>query len=144
MLFASTDFLIFTYLQQQTTDTANRAARDLSVASQTRADCQAWTDVKQNAALVNIQIDPHSVNGDANPLTTPSVLSTPPVGAGYVYLYPAVATSTSNCNAPNGISRPGGQVIAVVTYSYRSITPVAGPILGQRVFHHVSVLQTEY
>jgi hypothetical protein len=98
-----------------------------------------------------LSMDPHSIAGDSDPNNPSGTLqpATPPPGAGYIYIWPAVATATpqeSNCSS--SVERGGSQTIRHVAvqieYRFQPLTPGVAALTSGFIVKTISVVQVEY
>ena len=116
--------------------TAETAARMMSLPDNKATDCTIFTALLGSGNGYSIVADPNSIRGDADPSTTPSA---PTAGSSVaangadLYLYPAVAaasppSSSANCGGSGATRGTKIQVDAQVTYRFVPWTPVISQI----------------
>ena len=142
--------LVYTY--NAISSIARDGARTASLASQTYKDCLTFSRVEAEGGAFGITADPNSTVGDSDPNNpgTPGP-STPTPGAGYVYIFPAVATgsppdSISACssNTPRQLGAPPtNDVTVLVQYQFVPFTPLVADLLGGITVKAISVEQDE-
>ena len=100
--------------------------------------------------ISSIVPDPNSIVGNTDPNNPGAVgPSTPGIGQGYAYVFPAVATADppdSNCSSSASRQWASGQVhdVAVqVQYQFLPLTPFVGSLLNGITVKAISVEQQE-
>jgi Flp pilus assembly protein TadG len=138
------DFGRYVYTRGLLNAEVTRAARLLTLDANKGTDCPAQQDVVEKANGIINSVDPHSIAGDTDPSVGGSNgPSTPPAGQGYVYIYPAVAQSVSNC--VGAANRPGSsEVVVQTTYSFVPWTPIVSDIVPSLTIYCTSTQTTEY
>jgi len=136
--------LVFTW--SAISDASSEGARTLTLASEQTSDCLTLQRTIGIAQGFNLGGDPNSMAGNSDPNGSGSPgPSTPPPSRGYVYLWPAVATSApvvSNCAGSAPRLAGGNKDVSVeVDYDFVPLTPIPHVDL---VIKSISRAQTEY
>jgi Flp pilus assembly protein TadG len=132
LVFGCLDLLRYIYISSVLTDNSVNAARTAALANNQTTDCNVQRVAETDPGIFTAPSpDPAAVYGN----TLATVPSTPAAGAGYVYIYPAVATSSTTCG--NSVNRPGtasppSSVTVRITYQFQPVTPLlpAFPIVA--------------
>ncbi|MHB8719530.1 MAG: TadE/TadG family type IV pilus assembly protein [Candidatus Dormibacteria bacterium] len=139
--------LVYTY--NSVDSIARDGARTASLSTELTSDCLTLQRVIAAGQGFPIATDPHSIAGDAEPNAnegTATGPSTPAIGQGFVYIYPAVAPSPPGPTNCTGSPRPVSTVHDVevqVEYGFQPLTPLLGNLLGNIVVRSISVQQLE-
>jgi Flp pilus assembly protein TadG len=163
VIFATVDLgrLIYTY--NAISSAARDGARLVALRPQLFSDCLALQRLEQVGQAFPLLPDPNSVanqtvNTDPNNpgATGPT---TPPLGVGYIYIWPAAATAVPQDstngggvrNCDNTVQRGGAgsqvkHVAVEIQYVFRPLLPLISRLLpnGGVTIKTISVVQTEY
>lgn len=142
--------LVYTY--NSVDSIARDGARTLTLSSSLTSDCLTLQRVIEAGQGFPITVDPHSYVNDADAngnMGTPTGPTRPTSGAGYVYIYPAVAPNPPAASPPSqctGSTRATGSVQDVevqVAVGFQPLTPLLGSILGVQPITAISVQHLE-
>ena len=144
----------FVYTYTAISGAAREGARMLSTAEQLASDCETIGIMESVGKGFPLTMDPNSLAGNTDPNAPSGPLqpSAPPLGVGYIYIWPAVATGVPqedpiNCDGV-GLPRGGSQTIRHVTvqieYNFVPLTPFAAQLSGGFLVKATSVVQVEY
>ena len=148
MIMLLIDFSRLVYTYAAISWAAREGARTISLAPNINSDCSALLRVEQVGRGFPLMADPNSVYGnhDPNGSLTPNS-TTPAAGQGYIYIYPAVATSPPDTNC-NGRQRPldiqNHDVAVEVQYGYTPLVPVFRTFIPDITIKTISVVHVEY
>jgi Flp pilus assembly protein TadG len=111
----------YVYIRALLTHNVRTAARLAALIENQATDCPSLSAAEVSSGFVVTQ-DPASISGD-----TGLDYRTPSNGSGYWYIYPAVATSTSQCTGANrtGVGTPPSVTVRI-TYLFAPVTPGLG------------------
>ena len=130
---------------------AREGARLVSTESQLYSDCAAIHLMEQVGQGFPLTMDPNSLAGDSDPNNPAAPLqpATPPRGAGYIYVWPAVSTATPQELHCDGAQRGGSQTIrhvaVQVQYNFVPLTPFLEQLMPTGLLvKTISVVQVEY
>ena len=153
LMFLLIDFGRLVYTYAAISWSAREAARIVSLQPQAASDCAALHTAESTAQGFNLSADPNSVlgNSDPNSTSTPNAVQTPPAGQGYIYIWPAVASSPpdagTNCSG-NGQARAVAQsvqdVAVQVKYRWLPLMPLISSLVPAVTITTISVVHTEY
>jgi hypothetical protein len=120
----------------------------ISLGPNINSDCSALLRVEQVGRGFPLVADPNSVAGNKDPNTslTPGP-TTPAAGKGYIYIYPAVATSPpdTNCSGQSRYLDTVHHDVAVeVQYGYTPLVPVFRTFIPDITIKTISVVHVEY
>jgi len=139
--------LVYTY--NAISSIARDGARTATLGTQFQSDCLTLSRVEAAGQGFPIAADPNSVVGNTDPNNpgTPGP-TTPAIGKGYVYIFPAVATAAppdSNCSstASRQWSANVHDVSVQVEYKFLPLTPLLGNLLNGITVKSISVEQVE-
>jgi TadE-like protein len=147
------DFARVVYTYSAISAAARAGARTLSLKDQDSSDCKVFAVVEASAQGFNLQADPNSVAGDANPNSGgPTGPSNPPAGTGYIYIWPAVSSgqppdSSATCVGSGAPRSPAGQsreVAVEVQYGFKPWISIVADFIPNFDIKTVSVVETEY
>lgn len=150
--FATIDFGRLVYTYAAISSAARDGSRILSLQSEQQSDCLAIQRMEAVGQGFPLHMDPNSLSGDTDPNNpgAPLAPSKPPAGYGYIYIWPAVATtapqdSGTNCN---GNQRGGSQTVKHVAveiqYNFQPLTPFVASLTSGFVVKTIAVVQVEY
>jgi hypothetical protein len=145
LIFGLIDFARAVYTYASISSAAAEGVRIVSLAPEDKSDCYAYWKMTKVAQGFSLVPDPKSTKGDSDPdaPVPPLQPSVPPLGRGYMYVWPAVATNASeqipasgNPNDPacyvataSRTTGGSGQVAVRITYHFEAITPVMNRFL---------------
>jgi Flp pilus assembly protein TadG len=145
--------LVYTY--NAISSVARDGARTASLGTQFESDCLTLSRVEAAGQAFPINADPNSIVGNSDP-NNPGALAptSPSLGKGYVYIFPAVATadppdsssSPDNCDSTSPRQWGTAQIhdISVqVQYQFVPLTPLVGQWLNGITVKAISVEQQE-
>lgn len=152
VIFLLIDFGRLVYTMVAISNAAREGQRLISLKPNETSDCYALQQVESVGQGFTISPDPSSLQGNSDPNSPTGTLTptTPPMGQGYIYIWPAVAQSapqdaTPNCNGnPRLGSSTVRQVAVKVSYHFVPWTPLVASIVPDLVVSSISVGQTEY
>jgi Flp pilus assembly protein TadG len=142
------DFSRLVYTYAAISWAAREGARTVSLAPNVNSDCSALKRVEAVGRAFPLVADPNSIAGNQDPNGTGSPgPTTPAAGQGYIYIYPAVASSPpdTNCSGP---SRPQDNqhpdVAVEVQFGYTPIVPMFRSFIPNITIKTISVVHVEY
>jgi hypothetical protein len=150
MIMLLIDFSRLVYTYAAISWAAREGARMISLAPNINSDCSALLRVEQVGRGFPLMADPNSIRGNNDPNTSgnPGPNPTTPVaGQGYIYIYPAVATSPpdTNCNGPTRYLDTVHHDVAVeVQYGYTPLVPMFRAFIPDLTIKTISVVHVEY
>ncbi len=151
IMFATIDFARLVYTYSAITSAAREGARVLSLVSQRNSDCLALQTVERVAQGFSLSPDPSSLFGNSDPNNPSGAYqpTPPPAGAGFIYIYPAVATQApqdANCDSSKARPFPPGQssVAVEVQYNWRPMISLVSSLTPGFTIKAISVINTEY
>jgi Flp pilus assembly protein TadG len=147
MILLLIDFSRLVYTYAAISWAAREGARMISLAPNNNSDCSALLRVEQVGRGFPLAADPAStnINQDPNTTLTPGP-TTPAAGQGYIYIYPAVATSPPDTNC-NGLGRRQDihhDVSVEVQYGYTPLVPMFRAFIPDITIKTISVVHVEY
>jgi len=147
MILLLIDFSRLVYTYAAISWAAREGSRMISLAPNINSDCSALLRVEQVGRGFPLVADPNSVNGNNDPNTTLTPgPTTPAAGQGYIYIYPAVATSPPDTNC-TGLSRRQDihhDVSVEVQYGYTPLVPMFRTFIPDITIKTISVVHVEY
>lgn len=151
VLFLTIDFARLVYTYAAVSWASREAARMVSMQPEATSDCDALKVAEGTAQGFKLQADPNSISGNTDPNNpgSPGPVPQPPAGIGYIYIWPAVATSPpdTNCNgtgATRAVSPTVQDVSVQVKYTYQPMMPMISSIVPSFTITTISVVHTEY
>jgi Flp pilus assembly protein TadG len=140
------DFSRLVYTYAAISWAAREGARLVSLAPNISSDCAALTRVEQVGRGFPIVADPNSVAGNTDPNNPGTPAPTTPVaGQGYVYIYPAVASTPPDTNCSGLPRNPVAHDVAVeVQYGYTPMVPLFRSFIPDITIKTISVVHVEY
>jgi len=149
VLLLTIDFGRLMYTYAAISWAAREGARLVSLSPNITTDCPVLQRVESVGRGFPIQADPNSVAGDTDPNSpgTPGPTFPPPAGRGYVYIFPAVASSPpdTNCAGSPRVINPATHDVAVeVTYGYTPLVPLFQGFIPNIPIRTISVVHVEY
>ena len=142
------DFSRLVYTYAAISWAAREGARMISLSPNINSDCGALRRVEEVGRGFPLVADPNSVAGNQDPNGSLSPgPTTPAAGQGYVYIYPAVASTPpdTNCSGgsrPQDISHP--DVAVEVQFGYTPIVPMFRTFIPNITIKTISVVHVEY
>ncbi|HEV3096392.1 MAG TPA: TadE/TadG family type IV pilus assembly protein [Candidatus Dormibacteraeota bacterium] len=146
MILLLIDFSRLVYTYAAISWASREGARLVSLAPNINTDCPALRRVEQVGRGFPIVADPNSIQGnqDPNGVGSPGP-TTPAAGQGYVYIYPAVASTPPDTNCTGPSRNPVAHDVAVeVQYGYTPIVPVFRTFIPDITIKTISVVHVEY
>ena len=140
----------FVYTYSAISAAVREGARLVATSSSFDTDCYAIALMEKAGEGFPLRMDPSSRVGNSDPNNPTGSLqpTTPPRGAGYLYIWPAVATAVpqeANCDgAQRGGSQTLGHVTVQAQYSFVPFTPLISQLANGFVVKAISVVQVEY
>jgi hypothetical protein len=140
----------YVYTYSAISAAVREGARLVSTSESLDSDCYAINLMEEVGKGFPLTVDPSSIVGNTDPNNPSGSLqpSTPPRGAGFIYIWPAVATGLppeSNCS---GTQRGGSQTIRHVAvqaeYNFVPFTPLVSQLTNGFIVKTISVIQVEY
>jgi hypothetical protein len=151
IMFLTIDFGRLVYAYAAVSWATRQAARAVSMQPQATSDCSALQLAENTAQGFVLKADPNSISGNTDPNNPGAIAPTaiPPAGVGYIYIWPAVATSPAdtNCNgtgATRAVSPTVQDVAVQIKYTYQPLMPLIGNMVPQIILTTISVVHTEY
>lgn len=152
MIFLTIDFGRLVYTYTAISSAAREGERIISLKPQQSTDCYALAQMEKMGQAFPLVPDPSSLSGNSDPNNPTGTLqpTAPPLGTGYIYIWPAVAVATPQDTSTNctGSPRRGSgtirQVAVSIEYHFKPLTPLIGSIASDITIRTVSVGQTEY
>jgi len=150
MLLLSIDFGRLVYTYGAIAWAAREGARLASLEPQKTTDCPILQRVESVGRGFPLLPDPNSLAGNSDPNNPVGSLipRTPPVGTGYIYIFPAVATKvpqdTFCAGAPRKNSGGSIPVSVSIQYTYAPLVPLFQSFLPITTMKTISVVPTEY
>jgi hypothetical protein len=148
MILLLIDFSRLVYTYAAISWAAREGARMISLGPNINSDCSALLRVEQVGRGFPLVADPNSIRGnqDPNGSLTPGP-TTPAAGQGYIYIYPAVATTPPDTNC-TGLTRyldPAHPDVSVeVQYGYTPLVPMFRTFIPNLTIRTISVVHVEY
>jgi Flp pilus assembly protein TadG len=146
MILLLIDFSRLVYTYAAISWASREGARLVSLAPNINTDCPALRRVEQVGRGFPIVADPNSIAGnqDPNGVGSPGP-TTPAAGQGYVYIYPAVASTPPDTNCTGPARQPNSHDVAVeVQYGYTPIVPIFRTFIPDITIKTISVVHVEY
>jgi hypothetical protein len=148
MILLLIDFSRLVYTYAAISWAAREGARMISLGPNITSDCSALLRVEQVGRGFSLVADPNSIKGnqDPNGSGTPGP-TTPAAGQGYIYVYPAVASSPpdTNCTGPARQLDPLHPDVAVeVQFGYTPLVPMFRTFIPDITIKTISVVHVEY
>jgi Flp pilus assembly protein TadG len=140
----------YVYTYSAISAAVREGARLVATSASLDTDCYAIAMMERVGQGFPLTMDPNSIVGNSDPNNPTGSLqpTNPPAGAGYIYIWPAVALSTpqeSNCD---GSQRGGSQTIRHIAvqakYNFVPFTPLVSQFTGGFFVKTISVVQVEY
>ncbi len=146
MILLLIDFSRLVYTYAAISWAAREGARLVSLAPNINSDCAALRRVEEVGRGFPIKADPNSIRGNADPNGSGSPgPTTAPAGQGYVYIYPAVASTPPDTNCTGPSRQPVAHDVAVeVQYGYTPIVPLLRSFVPDITIKTISVVHVEY
>jgi Flp pilus assembly protein TadG len=142
------DFSRLVYTYAAISWAAREGARMVSLAPNLNSDCSALKRVEDVGRGFALIADPNSIAGNQDPNGSLSPgPTTPAAGRGYIYIYPAVATSPpdTNCSGPSRAMDQAHPDVAVeVQFGYTPIVPMFRSFIPNITIKTISVVHVEY
>jgi hypothetical protein len=142
------DFSRLVYTYAAISWAAREGARMVSLSPNINSDCGALRRVEEVGRGFPLVADPNSVAGNQDPNGSLSPgPTTPAAGQGYVYIYPAVASSPpdTNCTGQGRYLDPTNRDVAVeVQFGYTPIVPMFRSFIPNITIKTISVVHVEY
>ena len=155
VVFAAIDVGRVVYTYNAISSAAREGARLVALTPQKYSDCDPLHRMELVGQAFPLVQDPASVNGTNNidPNTRPMPAgqgptpgSSIPLGYGYIYIYPAVANSTTDCTGPARScpqnSSNISNVAVEINYSFVPLTPLLSNLFPHTVVSTISVVQS--
>jgi TadE-like protein len=156
VVFAAIDVGRVVYTYNAISSAAREGARLVALTPQKYSDCDPLHRMELVGQAFPLVQDPQSVydfTKNIDPNTNPMPAGegpTPggqiPLGYGYIYIYPAVANSTTDCTGPG---RPCPQnssnisnVAVAINYRFVPLTPLISNLFPNTVVRTISVVQS--
>jgi TadE-like protein len=140
----------YVYTYSAISAAVREGARLIATEESLDSDCYAIALMEQVGKGFPLTVDPHSLVGNSDPNNPTGSLqpSTPPTGAGFIYIWPAVATAVPQETNCNGTQRGGSQTIRHVAvqaeFNFVPVTPLISQLTNAFVVKTISVIQVEY
>jgi Flp pilus assembly protein TadG len=141
------DFSRLVYTYAAISWAAREGARMVALAPNIASDCAALQRVEQVGRGFPLSADPNSISGNTDPNSpgTPGPTTPVPAGQGYVYIYPAVATTPPDTNCSGQPRNPVAHDVAVeVQYGYTPLVPLFQTFIPNLTIKSISVVHVEY
>lgn len=150
MFFLTIDFGRLVYVYSAIAWAAREGGRMASLEPQKATDCLIYQRVLQAAQGLSLAPDPNSLVNDSNPNAPAPPLqpATPPPGQGYIYIFPAVSTTTpqypNNCTGDPRSNSKSFPVAVQIQYTYAPLATWFSDFLPNITLRTISVVSTEY
>ncbi len=151
MLFLMMDFGRLVYTYGAIAWAAREGARLATLDASQTSDCAILQRVESVGRGFPLVPDPNSVagNSDPNSPVPPKVpTNPPPLGQGYIYIWPAVATAApvdANCAGnPRQVTSTANMVAVQILYAYQPMLPMFSNFVPNITVKVISVVRTEY
>jgi Flp pilus assembly protein TadG len=142
------DFSRLVYTYAAISWAAREGARMVSLSPNINSDCGALRRVEEVGRGFPLVADPNSIQGNQDPNSSGSPGPTSPAaGQGYIYIYPAVASTPpdTNCTGPARVLDNTHPDVAVeVQFGYTPIVPVFRSFIPNITIKTISVVHVEY
>lgn len=140
----------YVYTYSAISAAVREGARLIATEESLDSDCYAIGLMEQVGKGFPLTVDPNSLVGNSDPNNPSGSLqpSTPPTGAGYIYIWPAVSTAVPQETNCDGTQRGGSQTIRHVAvqaeFNFVPLTPLISQLTNAFVVKTISVIQVEY
>ena len=162
IVFALIDVGRLVYIYNSISSASREGARLVALGPQLYSDCDPMNRMRTVAQTFTLQQDPNSIadstknlDPNTNPMPAGAGPTTPAAGKAYLYIYPAVAPSTSVCdsstqrNCPPNMTLAGSatniNAVAVeIQYSFQPLTPVISSLFPSVDVRTISETPPDY